>query len=95
MTIDGTWTIGYQTPGGRRQTDLVLRTAGTALTGSFDGTPISDGQTDGTQLSFTAQLTSPFKVKIKCAASIDGDTITGKAKAAILTIPFAGTRTAA
>ncbi len=92
MTLDGTWTIGFHTPGGDRQADLVLASAGAELTGTFDGNPIRGAHTDGTKITFTAQLITPFKVKITCTATVDGDTISGKAKAAIMTIPFTGTR---
>jgi hypothetical protein len=39
---------------------------------------------DGNEISFTARLNSPFPVNIRCAVSIDGDTITGMAKAAMM-----------
>jgi hypothetical protein len=94
MAVDGTWTIAFRTPGGARQADMVFETDGERLTGTYDGVEITDGHTDGRDVSFTAQLTSPFKVKIKARASVDGDTITGKAKAGLMTIPFTGTRTA-
>jgi hypothetical protein len=94
MTVDGTWTIKFRTPGGEREAKLVVKTDGTLLQGTFDGAPLDDGRVDGTAVTFSAKLTTPFKVKIKCAADVDGDTITGKAKAAIMTIPFAGTRDA-
>jgi hypothetical protein len=95
MTVDGTWTVRYQPPvGGEQQADLVLSTSGTTLTGSFDGTPIDDGEAHGTDFSYTANLTSPFKVKVKCTGSVDGDTIAGKVKAAFMTVEFAGTRKA-
>jgi hypothetical protein len=94
MTADGTWTIKFRTPGGEREAKLVINADGAALSGTFDGAPLDDGRVDGTEITFSAKLTTPFKVKIKCVADIDGDTITGKAKAAIMTIPFAGTRDA-
>ena len=94
MAIDGTWSIHFRTPGGERHATLLFATEGTTLTGSFDGAPLMDGHVNGTAISFAAQLTSPFKVKIKATATIDGDTIAGQAKAAIMTIPFTGTRTA-
>jgi hypothetical protein len=95
MAVDGTWIIKFRTPGGERSANLILSTEGTTLTGSFDGAALDNGHVDGTAIGFTAQLTTPFKVKIKCAAEIEGDTITGKAKAAIMTIPFTGTRSPA
>lgn len=92
MAVDGAWTIKFKTPGGERQADLVFKTDGETLTGTFDNAELQEGHTDGKDLSFKAQLVSPFKVKIKAAATIEGDTITGKAKAGIMTIAFAGAR---
>ncbi|MEV4704978.1 hypothetical protein [Actinoplanes sp. NPDC049316] len=95
MAVDGAWTIAFRTPGGPGRAEMVFRTDGGRLTGTYDGVAIQDGHTDGRELSFTAQLVSPFKVKIKASASVDGDTITGRARAGLITIPFTGTRTAA
>ncbi|TVT56690.1 hypothetical protein FNH05_08020 [Amycolatopsis rhizosphaerae] len=92
MAVDGTWTIKFKTPGGERQADLVFKTDGETLTGTFDNAELHDGRTDGKELSFKAQLTAPFKVKIKASATVEGDAITGKAKAGIMTIAFAGAR---
>ena len=94
MAVDGMWTIDFQVPGGRRHADLVFRTDGDVLTGTFDDVELQNGHTDGRNISFFAQLLSPFKVKVKASATIDGDTITGKAKAGIMNIPFTGTRRA-
>jgi len=93
MTIDGAWTIEFRTPGGVRHATLHFVTDGPTLTGSFDDAPLTDGRVDGAAVSFAACLTTPFKVKIKATATIDGDAIRGQAKAAIMTIPFTGSRT--
>ena len=92
MTVDGTWLIKFRTPGGERQAELVLTTEGPTVTGTFDGATLDNGRVDGSLVTFSAQLTTPFKVKIDCTAEIDDEKITGKAKAAIMTIPFEGTR---
>lgn len=95
MTVDGTWAITYQPPVGAEQhADLVLATEGTTMTGSFDGQPINDGEAHGTDFTYSASLTSPFKVKVKCTGSVDGDTMSGKVKAAFMTVAFTGTRKA-
>ena len=94
MTVDGTWAIKYQGPTGEKNADLVVRTDGTTLTGSFDGTPIDDGEVHGADFSYTAKLTSPAKIKVKCTGTWDGDTMSGKVKAAFMTITFSGKRKA-
>jgi hypothetical protein len=59
------------------------------------GRPVSEGRLQGAEVTFTAAITSPLKAKIKCAAALDGDAMTGKAKALFLTVPFTATRTPA
>ena len=89
---DGSWTIKFKTPGGEQQARLVLSTTGNALTGIYDGAAIKDGQANDNEISFNTELTSPFKMPIAFTASIDGDTMTGKAKAPMMTVSFTGTR---
>jgi 2-polyprenyl-6-methoxyphenol hydroxylase-like FAD-dependent oxidoreductase len=90
--VDGTWTLRFRTPRGERQVDLVLAATGSALAGALDGTVIEDGQVEGADIDFTAHLTTPFKMKVRCTASIDGNTMTGKAKAAMMALPFTAER---
>jgi hypothetical protein len=94
MTLDGTWAILYQGPTGEKEADLVLSTDGTTMTGTFDGTPIDEGEVNGTEFSYTAKLTSPAKIKVKCTGTYDGDTMSGKVKAAFVAISFSGKRKA-
>ncbi|TWP50414.1 FAD-dependent monooxygenase [Lentzea tibetensis] len=88
-----TWTLRFRTPSGERRSALVLGTGGTA--GTLDGVALEECELAGDDLRFTAKLTSPFPVKVTCTASIDGDRMTGKAKAAMMSIAFTGTRGAA
>lgn len=93
-TLDGTWTLTFTTGSGERTALLILTTDGTTVTGTYDGTPLQDGHIDGDELTYTACLTSPFKLKIKCTATVENNTMSGRAKAAMMTIPFAATRAA-
>jgi len=92
MALDGTWAITYQGPTGDKQADLVLSTDGTTLTGTFDGTPIDDGEVHGADFSYTAKLTSPAKIKVKTTGTFEGDTMSGMVKAAFMTFSFSGKR---
>jgi hypothetical protein len=92
MAVDGTYTVNFTVPGGQKEADLIFATDGETLTGSFDDAELQNGRTDGRNVTFSAQLVSPFRIKIKVAAVVDGDTITGKADAGIMKIPFAGAR---
>ena len=95
MSVDGTYTVNFTVPGGQKEADLVIATDGETLTGKLDDAELQNGRTDGRNVSFSAQLVSPFRIKIKVAATVDGDTITGKADAGIMKISFAGARKAA
>jgi 2-polyprenyl-6-methoxyphenol hydroxylase-like FAD-dependent oxidoreductase len=86
--VDGTWTLRFQTPRGEQRAALVLTATGSALAGTLNGAAIADGKVTGADIGFTAHLTTPFKMKIKCIASVDGDTMTGKAKAAMMALSF-------
>jgi 2-polyprenyl-6-methoxyphenol hydroxylase-like FAD-dependent oxidoreductase len=90
--VDGTWTLRFRTPRGERQVCLVLTATGSALAGALDGAVIEDGRVAGADIGFTAHLTTPFKVKVRCTASVDGDTMTGRAKAAMMALPFTAER---
>jgi len=46
-------------------------------------------------MGFTAQLASPFPLTVKCTATVEGDTLTGTAKAPMTSVAFTGTRAAA
>jgi cytochrome P450 len=94
-TIDGTWAISYQPPVGKEQhADLILAADGTKMTGTFDGFTIDNGEVHDSEFTYTANLTAPFKVKVKCTGSFDGDTMSGKVKAAFMSVSFTGTRKA-
>jgi pimeloyl-ACP methyl ester carboxylesterase len=93
---NGTWLLTIQAPGGAQQVHLTLATSGTTLTGKLDETTIEDGRVDGAAITFKAHLTSPVKAKIKCSATIDGDTLAGQAKATLVpvSVSFTGVRVA-
>jgi 2-polyprenyl-6-methoxyphenol hydroxylase-like FAD-dependent oxidoreductase len=87
------WTLRFRTPGEEKQLALVLDTTAATPTGTLDGAPIENCQLAGRDLRFTARITAPFKMKITCTATINADTMTGTAKAAMMSIAFTGTRT--
>jgi hypothetical protein len=92
MAVDGTWVLRLDTPGAGRLVELVLAADGESLTGTFDGEPIANGQTDGANVVFNAEVISPVKLKVKCFGFIDGDTMNGTAKAAMMKVAFVGER---
>ncbi|MFD4640824.1 FAD-dependent oxidoreductase [Lentzea sp. NPDC058436] len=84
------WTLSFETPGGAKRYDLVLDSGASALTGTLDGVPIEDAARSGDELRFKGKVSSPFKVTFSCTATVDGGSMTGTAKAMMMSIPFTG-----
>jgi hypothetical protein len=95
--IDGTWNVVLSTPQGDRTATLRLEQVGATVTGTMNGTAIQDGAWQAGRLTFSAQLTQPAKITLRCSASVDSDAMTGTAKAGRLPMsaPFSGRRVAA
>ena len=97
MAVDGTWDVTMNTRMGAQKSTIVLKTEGSALTGSMTsprGTvSIKDGTTDGNTATWTAKLRVPLPMTMKCSATVDGDSISGEAKLGTFgTAPFTGNR---
>ncbi len=95
----GTWKVEVVTPFGSQQLQLDLEANGPAVTGtaSLGSTrvPIRDGRLAGEQLTFEVDVTDPMELTLAVRLTIDGDTLTGKAKAKGKLLPSAkvtGTR---
>jgi hypothetical protein len=85
MSADGTWEITVKTPLGAQKSTLVLATEGDTLTGEQSGNgdsgPIYAGTIEGDSVSWKVDVTKPFSLSIEFTATIEGDAISGKAKA--------------
>ncbi|MEO5922094.1 MAG: hypothetical protein ABIQ01_13220 [Pseudolysinimonas sp.] len=95
----GTWDLDVVTPFGSQALQLKLETKGTAVTGSASlgstSVPIRDGRIAGDQLTFEVDVTEPMQLTLGVKLTLDGDTLTGKAKAQGKLLPSAkvtGTR---
>ncbi|MGZ0199537.1 glycoside hydrolase family 3 N-terminal domain-containing protein [Streptomyces sp. RM1] len=93
--VAGTWHLTVHTPRGEQQGTLQLTATPDGFTGTLNNEAVTNGHINKGEISFKAQLTTPIKLKVKCSATIDGDTMTGTAKASMLplSVPFTGTRT--
>jgi hypothetical protein len=96
---DGTWNLDVVTPFGSQALRLELVTRGATVTGaaSLGSTrvPIRDGRLAGEQLTFEVDVTEPMELTLAVKLTIDGDTLSGKAKAKGKLLPSAkvtGTR---
>jgi hypothetical protein len=69
--IAGTWGLVIGTPRGDRPATLVLEQDGGKVTGTMNEIAIEDGAWADGGLTFTAQLTEPVKVKVRCTVRVE------------------------
>ena len=85
MSADGTWEITVNSPIGAQPSTVTLQTDGSTLTGEQTGNgetgPIYDGTVGGDSVSWSVDVSKPMKLTIRFKGTIEGDTISGKAKA--------------
>jgi hypothetical protein len=97
MSVDGTWQMTLQTPMGAQSTTVELVSDGSSLTGTQSGNgesgPIYDGSVDGDTATWKIDITRPMKLTVTFSATVDGDSISGSAKAGMFPkSSFTGTR---
>ena len=89
----GTWEVEVVTPFGTQGLQLDLEATASAVTGtaSLGSTrvPIRDGSITGEPLTFEVDVTDPMELTLAVKLTIDGDTLTGKAKAKGKLLPSA------
>jgi cytochrome P450 len=96
-TIDGTWTVTIKGPTGPMATTLELSLANGTLSGVQSGqgmsSPILDAKFAGGKISWINQITKPMKLKVEFSGAVEGNTMTGKAKAGFMgSFPFTATK---
>ncbi|MEK3915706.1 NAD(P)/FAD-dependent oxidoreductase [Paenibacillus sp. FSL H7-0331] len=89
---EGRWTITFKTPRGENNIELVLAIDNEELSGTYDGQPIQQGKINGCDVTFTTRLTSPFPMKVSFKLTVNGDMMTGSAKAPMMKVPVNGIR---
>jgi hypothetical protein len=84
MRADGTYQLTLNTPNGQMPATLELATSGPSLSGrmSVMGRVVefNDGTVEGSDLSWSLEVTDPVAIKVRCTATVDGDSITGQAE---------------
>lgn len=88
MSAAGTWNMTIDTPIGKQHAKLEL-TQG--ADGNWSGTSesldsgeksdLTDISVAGNEVTWHQAVTKPMKLNLKCTVTIDGDTLSGKAKA--------------
>jgi hypothetical protein len=97
MSADGTWNITLQTPMGAQSSTVELVTDGNALSGTQSGNgesgPIYDGRIEGDTATWKVSITRPMSLTVTFTAKVDGDSISGTAKAGMFPkSTFSGSR---
>jgi len=97
MSADGSWNITLQTPMGAQTSTIELVTDGNSLTGTQSGngetSPIYEGRIEGDTATWKVNITRPMALSVSFSAKIDGDSISGTAKAGIFPkSSFSGSR---
>jgi hypothetical protein len=84
MAVDGTWKVTLNSPMGKEETVLELRSEAGALQGTQSGAhgcyPITDGRLIDDTISWSSSVTSPIKITLQFTGVLAGDTIKGKVK---------------
>jgi hypothetical protein len=95
----GTWDLDVVTPFGSQRLELELTARESTVTGTASlgstSVPIRDGRLAGELLTFEVDVTDPMELTLAVKLTLDGDTLTGKAKAKGKLLPSAkvtGTR---
>lgn len=99
MAVDGTYDIEIDTPMGKQQSTLILKTDGDAVSGSMaspmGNMEFSGGKVNGDNLSWEMEIDSPMgKMNLEYNVTISGDDISGEVKAGSFgSSPLKGKRT--
>ncbi len=97
VSLDGSWTITVKGPTGAESTKLVLQSNGGKLSGTQSGrgmtADILDAKIDNGKIFWVNQITKPMKMKVEFSGTVDGATMSGKAKAGFIgSFPFTGVK---
>ena len=82
--VNGTWNIEVNTPMGKQQAEVTVKAEGDIFDGSIAITkgavPISDGQVDGSKLTWSVKIDQPMPMTLEFSVEVDGDEMTGFVK---------------
>jgi hypothetical protein len=86
MAVDGTYNVEIDTPMGKQESKLILKTEGDTVGGSMDspmGTmEFSGGRVSGDEVSWEMEISSPMgKINLEYNLKVSGDDISGQVKA--------------
>jgi hypothetical protein len=96
MSVDGTYKIEIDTPMGKQEPKLTLKSAGDKLSGNMENSSgkmdFSGGAVKGNEVSWSTEINSPMgKMKLDYKGKVAGNDISGEVKAGdFSTFPFKG-----
>jgi choline dehydrogenase-like flavoprotein len=100
MSVAGTYDCTIRTPMGPQSGTLVVQpgadgTFSGSISGDMGAMDITGGQVNGQTLAWSMKMTRPMPIDLECAATVNGDTISGSVKAGMFgPMDLAGTRRA-
>jgi len=97
VALEGTWNVVVKGPTGPQPAVLVLERSGDTYTGSQSGagstTPIADFKLTGNKVYWVNHVTKPMKIKVEFNGELNGNVLSGKAKAGFMgSYPFTATK---
>lgn len=97
VALEGTWNVVVKGPTGPQPAVLVLERNGDSYTGSQSGagstTPIADFKLTGNKVYWVNHVTKPMKIKVEFTGELNGNVLSGKAKAGFMgSYPFTATK---
>ncbi|GHJ43572.1 hypothetical protein Cs7R123_09140 [Catellatospora sp. TT07R-123] len=85
--VEGSWELSIQTPLGRQHAVLTLTRQGPHLSGVIrdvrhgEQVDLTGLRQDGARLTWAQSITKPMRLNLAFDVTVDGDTMTGQAKA--------------
>ena len=77
MAVDGKWEIVINSPLGAQKAMLEIATDGVVLTGTQQAAqgsgPLENGKVDGSNVSWSAKITSPMPLTLDFSGTVEGD----------------------
>ena len=98
MSVDGTYQVTTDTPMGKMESKLTLKTDGDSLSGisatAMMGTvEFSGGNVDGNSFTFKMTLNTPMgQMEMTNNGSVDGDNISGEVQTSMGNMKYSGVR---
>ena len=97
-TVAGKWDCVVKSPLGEQKSVLTVNDNGDGTwsgdnSGTMGSLTCDNGRIDGDTLTWTMDMKVPMPMTLECDATIDGDSLSGGAKAGMFgTFPMTGTR---